>query len=356
MKSVIVAWCNASEKEFENSVPLKFVGNRNKKLGYSNNFEIIFLNGFTHLSEYYKNDLKSLGYNLHDCSKLFALFNEKYKQLDRFGDYEKKCFLRWLVIDNFFAGEKIIHYDGDIIFNEDPSVILKLLNEHTFVLQGCPAFTSISNRDWFILYKKELDKFVGAIDAYSMQAWQERAGWQITFKTRWAGSRFRPIITSDQDFISHLIHTNRIIQDSVEKIMMQLQDYVVFENPLFIHAYDDNFPFSYVRENGIDYLLYKRDETRDGIFKKRVLLWHMQSCFNFYLAKFVLREKLFRFLPLGTLKLNLFTKDWEDELNKKLNRVFAHTSRLSVYRYFFEKHDFSGIFTDKNWWKRGTFN
>ena len=36
MKNIIVAWCNSNENEFENFVPLNFVGKRNKKLGFSN--------------------------------------------------------------------------------------------------------------------------------------------------------------------------------------------------------------------------------------------------------------------------------------------------------------------------------
>ena len=46
-------------------------------------------------------------------------------------------------------------------------VIQKLLQGFTFVLQGCPAFTCISDLSWFDLYKRELDEFIKDIEIKS---------------------------------------------------------------------------------------------------------------------------------------------------------------------------------------------
>ncbi|MBD3231341.1 hypothetical protein GF322_01630 [Candidatus Dependentiae bacterium] len=356
MKNVVIAWCNTNEKDFENFVPLKFVGERNLKLSFSNDINILFFNGFNNLSQQYKSDLQNLGYSLFDVSDLYNFFDKKYSELNRFGNYEKKCFLRWPVLEKFFQNEQVIHYDGDIIFNEDPLVIAKKLKGKTFVLQGCPAFTCISNIDWFSQYNEELNLFVKDIENYSDKAWRDRFGWEITFKTRWAGSRFRKIITSDQDFISHLIHSEKIIQDKIEDILLALNDYICFENPLFVHSYDENFSYKYIRENGIDYFSYKREDAKNYFIKKRVLFWHMQSCFNFYLSKAIFRKKFLSFLPMGKLKFNLAAKGLEDFVNKKAGKFLNHNSRLNVYKYFFEKHDFSGVFNKRIWWKEGIFD
>ena len=355
MKNIIVAWCKTNEIDFENFVPIKFIGTRNKKLGLSNDFNILFLSGFSLLSDSYKRSLIDLGFILHDVSSIYDEFEKKYFQSNRFSDYAKKCFLRWLVIDKFFNGEEIIHYDGDIVFNEDPKIIAQKLKGKTFILQGCPAFAVISNADWFKQYEEHLGFFAKDIEGYCEKAWEERAGWDVTFKTRWAGSRFSKIFLHDQDFISHLIHRGKIIQDPVEEVMFALRDYIFFENPLFVHSYDENFPYSYSREKGIDYLFYNRDEVLNKLYKKKILFWHMQSCFNFYLAKFILRRKVFRFLPLGGIKLNLFKNDWEDRVNKKMAVFFKHTNRLDVYKYFFEKNDFSRVLRNNIWWKNGIF-
>ncbi len=356
MQSVIIAWCNKDTQSFEEHVPLKFVGQRNAKLGFSNTIQVLFLDGFDRLSDTYKAELKNLGYQLYDASHIYQSFAQQYSRLDRFGDYEKKCFLRWPVINTFFSGQPVVHFDGDIVFNEDPSVITNLVSNKTFVLQGCPAFTVISNQDWFKQYQNQLNLFVADIENYSAQAWKQRIGWNITFKTRWAGSRFREVITSDQDFISHLIHTKQLIQDPIEEVMQCLHDYIYFENPLFIHVYDDNFPYQYKRNNGIDYFEGVRIDGNPVPFSKKVLFWHMQSCFNFYLSKHILRKKLLGPIPLGRLPLHLSSQGFEESFNKYARRFLHHTTRLNVYRYFFDKHDFSGIFREHVWWKKGIFD
>ena len=222
-------------------------------MGFSNDINVLFLDGYYSLGEKYKKSLYELGYSIYNCEDIYKEINSNYNILDRFGDGRKKCFLRWLVIDKFFPNEKIIHYDGDIVFNENPKIIKEKFANKTFVLQGCPAITSVSDSAWFIEYKKHLDLYAKNIEQYSNDAWEERNGWEITFNTRWAGSRFTKLMCHDQDLISHLIHTGRIIQDPLEKIMLDLKDYIIFENPLFVHTYDLSFPFYYSRENGIDY-------------------------------------------------------------------------------------------------------
>lgn len=356
MKNIIVAWSFGDEKTFEEKVPLNFIGNRNRLLGFGNDMDVLFLAGFNLLSDAYKRQLQHLGYRLHDVHGLYEGYAQKYNHLDRFGDYEKRCFLRWLVIHDYFAGEKIIHYDGDIVFNESPSVIRDLVQDKTCIVHGSPSLTIISDRIWFDQYKQELDRFVGNIESYSQIAWQERKGWEVTAKTRWAAPRYREIITSDQDFLGHLIHTGRIKQDSVEAMSLLFDDYIVSSNPLFVHLYNENIPYQYVRENNIDYLAYKRsDDGNCQPMKKKILYWHMQSCFNFYAGKYIFRKKYIKIFPLSRTYLRDPIWRWENILNKKIARFTHHTSRLSVYRYFFQDHDFSGLMTGKAWWKKGVF-
>jgi hypothetical protein len=356
MKSVMVVYCDTNERDFEETIPLKFVGERNKNLEISNDIHLIFSHGIYNLSQTYKNELISLGFILHNASKIYDDLKKKYSTCNRLNNYEKNTFLQWLVIDEFFAGDPIIDYDGDIVFNESPKIIAEKLSGKTFVMQGCPAFTVISNREWFNQYREALEEYFKDIEEYSKRAWEQRRGWEVTFKTRWSGSFFRPLLLHDQDLMSHLIHTGKLIQDSVENIMLCLQDYIYFENPLFIHMYDDNFPYTYIREKGIDYFEGIRVDGGDVLFKKKVLFWHMQNCFNFYLAKHIFRRKFLLGFPFGQLPLHLKARGWEDNLNKFMRRFLQHTTRLNVYNYFFKKNDFSGIFRKRVWWKDGVFN
>jgi len=73
MESVIVAYCKTNEKDFEDTIPLKFVGERNKKIGLSNDIQVLFTEGIEKLSFGYKDALKNLGFRLHDTSKLYFI-------------------------------------------------------------------------------------------------------------------------------------------------------------------------------------------------------------------------------------------------------------------------------------------
>lgn len=354
MKIVMVVWNSGTAEQFENNVPLVFVGQRYQKLRYQHEMHLLLIDGLERWPSTYQQQLIDLGYILHDAGELYNQLANDYVALDRFGAYEKKCFLRWLVIDRYFPQEPIMHVDGDIVFNEDPQVITQLVQGLTFVLQGCPAFTVIHDRTWFRQYGTALNEFVADIDNYSAQAWQEREGWLTTFRTRWAGSRFRQVITSDQDLISHLLHTGRLMQEPIENVMLRLEAYIYFENPLFIHMYDDNFPYRYARLDDVDFFLATRVDGQPVPIKKRVLFWHMQSSFVFYLSKFMLRRKLW-FVANSYLPMNVRLSGYEEHVNRWLQRYVKHTSRRAVYRYFFEKHTFSGIFRSYVWWKKGIF-
>ena len=352
MKNVICVWCNNNSQEFEKHIPLQFLGSRNHALGFSNQFEILFLDGFDRIDEIYKSSLKELGYNLHDCSKKFYLLDKKYHALEQFGDYEKKCFLRWLVIYQYFAGEAIVHYDGDIVFNEDPLILQNKMQDKTFMLQGCPAVTCVSDQDWFNQYQSQLDLFINDIEEYSERAWSQREGWELSQENKWAGSRFRNIISSDQDMFSHLIHTEQIIQNNPDEIISQFQSYILFENPLYIHLFspwNKNMPFKYERVNNIDF-----------IQGEQVAFWHMQGYFVKYLGEYINFKNILGFLNITiTNDLDEFGFNKEGYLyrfkRKIINKFFKRYSRLEVYNLFFNKRDFSDVLNSRVWWKKEVF-
>jgi hypothetical protein len=344
MRNVICAWCDTGTVSFENHVPLHFIGKRNVLLDYDNNIDVLFLDGYDLLNEEYREKLKSVGYRLHNVKSIYHAISRSYPDLSAFNGFETKCFLRWLVISTYFPGDSIVHYDGDVVFNENPSIISASLKGKTFVLQGCPALTCISDPAWFSQYEEQLKAFVDNITEYSQKAWLEREGWEISHGEKWAGSRFREIISSDQDLLSHLIHTDKIIQSRPLEIMNSLHPYALFENPLYLHSHMKPL-LKYKRMAGVDYLN-----------DKRVLIWHMQSSFVRYLGKFIFTKRSL------TKNLKRISNDLEKkDINYYLQYLYLHYfhgkrhSRLDVYRYFFEEHDFSEILTDMTWWKEGLF-
>ncbi|MBD2775935.1 hypothetical protein [Iningainema tapete] len=352
MKSVICVWCNNNSHEFEQQIPLNFLGKRNHALGFSNQFEILFLDGFDRIDQQYKNSLEELGYSLHDCSKIFASLSNQYSALSRFGDYEKKCFLRWLVIEQYLSGEAIAHYDGDIVFNEDPSILQQKMHNKTFMLQGCPALICISDKDWFNQYQSQLEVFVNNIEEYSEQAWQEREEWELSQENKWAGSRFRRIISSDQDFFSHLIHTDRISQDNPQEIISNLQSYILWENPLYLHVYspwNKNLPFRYKRINNIDF-----------INEQQVAFWHMQGYFVKYLGKYLYLKNILKFLNMRlTNEMEVLGGDKGEYFSKLTRKIIdkfhKNYSRLEIYNFYFKEKSFDDVFNNQVWWQKGVF-
>lgn len=344
MRNVIVAWTGVDGYSFEQQVPLKFMGVMNRRLGFENKFDVLFLEGYPLLGKTYKDQLKELGFQLHDCSVLYDRLPARYNILRSFGDFEFKCFVRWLILEEYFSGERIIHYDGDVLFNIDPEKFARRVSGNTFVLQGCPAVTVISQREWLGKYREHLDRLVSDVKGYSEDAWRKRDGWENSLRTKWAGSRFRRVISSDQDLLSHLIHTDQILQDSPQSILSAMVDYILFENPLCVHETNDDGPFVYRRHRGIDY------------FNDRaVAFWHMQSDWLFYLSKFMNR---FRYFPVfQSRRLQYDVYDFEDVMNRIVRKMSRgrSVSRLAVYEFFFNQYDFSGLLTDKVWWKSGIF-
>ena len=339
MRNIVVVFYDTNEKIFESQIPLLFVGKRNQKLGFNTKIDLLFLSGFKNYSEKYKNDLKSVGYVLHDVSSIYSELDIQYSFLNQFSNYDKKCFLRWLVIKKYFSGEKIIHYDGDIVFNEDPEIIKNKVEGKTFVLQGCPAFTVVNNLNWFEQYEENLNNLCFCSEKpFDMTSCFVSPDGSTSQDKQGEWSNF----INDQDFINYLIQNKLLIQDDYPDV---LRDYVAFENPLWPKKNKDNQIFKYKRINGIDYFN-----------EKKVLFWHMQTSFKFYLARFIIRK---RFLKVFKNKLSLDVNE-KSLQNSLINRIYnfvpAYSSRRLVYNYFFGKRDLSSVLNNEVWWEKGVFS
>jgi hypothetical protein len=352
MNIVTAIWCNNNQDEIEKNFGLEFIGKHYQKLGIKLSTKLIFLSGMEKLEERYKSMLTDLGYSFIDASILFNQIAKQYSNLKIFGDYELFCFLRWLVFEKILEGEPFLHLDADIILNEHPQNFLNKVTGMTFVVQGCPAFSLINNHDWFLVYNQALNKLQSDVNGYSAQAWIERASWEITCNTHWAGTRYRRIISSDQDLISHLIHTKQLPQSPVVKIKIAWKDYLIYDSPLIFQYHSSILPLKYQRLNGLDFFSYNRVDMPDDKFTSQILFWHMHSYFTNYLAQFLSREKIW-----GRFARKIRLTSPLDEKHKKSwqKGLFVTTDRLQVYKRFFERGDFSAIFNKHVWWQEGVF-
>jgi hypothetical protein len=317
---------------------------RNRMLGYSNGIDVVFLEGFAGLDERYAAELRECGLQLHDAGDLYRRQAERLPVLRRFGAFEQRCLLRWLVLEEFFAGEPLLHLDGDVVPNECPAALARLFDKWTLVLQGCPAVTAISDSAWYRQYADELAAFAQDIEGYSSRAWRARDGWEASAAAKWAGSRYRRIIASDQDLISHLIHTDRLTQASPAAFIAAAPDHVFFENPLLLGELVPVRPLAYRRAEGVDYLN-----------DRRVAVWHMQTEWCRYLGRHMLREWMGPLMGWGPDSFG--RRDWAVLCGKIVQRISGGRihDRASVYRRFFAEGDFSKVFTAARWWEPHVF-
>ena len=344
MRQVITVWNKSDESAFENHVPLAFNGERNRRLGSKNRFDVLFLEGLNLLSEGYREKLATLGYHLHDAGSSYQELKDKYALLARFGDYERNCFLRWLAIQDFFGRIPFVHYDADIVFNATPDEIETEFAGLTFVLQGCPAYTRVEDPAWLENYRVELDRFVADIDAYSADAWRQWPAFASTFRERNGALWNRPLLSSDQDFLQFLTLSGRLPQADAATVNGRCST-ALFQNPLVIgNDIHIPLPVNYERRDGIDY-----------IGGRKVAFWHMQSDFCDYLgyATFLSQLGDRRRVPWVRAERPLSYLAY-----RAMTRFNSSYGRERLARRYFGDHssDLGFLLNDMRFWQSGIFS
>ena len=270
---------------FERSIPLLYTASHLRRLGSRQEFTVLFLDGFERLPAGYVRALADQGFDVVDASAQLRRAARAYPGLQRFRTYEQLCFLRWLVLDQVAAaGGQPIHLDGDIVFGVTPERVAESLAGRTLVLQGCPGLTAVADRTWFDIYEEELGRFSRDVDGYSKAAWVARDGWEVSHQERWTGSRFREVISSDQDLISHLIHTQVLPQADPRELVEQSGLYWA-DNPLYLQSHAR---LQLGKRAGVT---FSCEEGRCALDSREIAVWHFQSDFVRYVSRvFALRR------------------------------------------------------------------
>jgi hypothetical protein len=349
MRQVITVWCKSGDAVFESHVPLEFNGERNRRLGSKISFDVLFLEGLNLLSEGYRERLSALGYSLCDAEDSYLRLKNRYTLLARFGDYEQKCFLRWLAIQDFYGEEPFVHYDADIVFNATPEEIDTDFSGLTFILQGCPAYARVEDPAWLESYQVELDRFVADIEVYSANAWRQRSDFVATVRDRNGCLWARRILSSDQDFMQFLTLSGRLPHADAAAIKERCTT-ALFQNPIVIDG-DIHLPLplSYERYNGIDY-----------IGGRKVTFWHMQNDFSSYLgyATFLNRLGIDSRVPwVRHLPERRNNRPLSYLAYRALTRFTNAYNREHLMRRYFGDHsdDLSFLLNDKRFWQPSVF-
>ncbi len=341
----MAVWANTDASAFEKNIPLVLLGERNRRLGSKVDFEVLFLEGLKLLSDDYRERLSGLGYRLHDAESCYQELKRRYFLLERFGDYDRKCFLRWLVIRDFCGNVPFVHYDADIVFNATPEEIDVGLLGMTFILQGCPAYARIEDPTWLGSYATELDRFVANIEAYSADAWRQRPSFVSIYRERGGSLWDRSILSSDQDLMEFLTLAGRLPQADAASVNSRCSS-ILFKSPVMIGS-DTHLPLplQYERREGIDYLT-----------GRKVGFWHMHNAFAEYLgyATFLNQLRIGGQIPWVRSQVN---RPLNYTAYRALLRVTSAYSREQLIRRYFGKYaqDLGFLLNGERYWQSSVF-
>jgi hypothetical protein len=327
----------------EPHMPFLFHGEMMKSRGWKNPVKLVLMNHNPALSGGYVSSLGEYGYEIHDESQTGERLKRKYRTLSKLPEYLFYTFIRWIVLKKMVDRKRIslplILIDGDIIFTEDPENVAREVMGKTFILQGNPCFSVISDYRWFEQYETELLRYDSDTEAYNRAAENDTEA--LCPDREWCNlSLYRFPLRHEQDLQEFLISKRRLIQDRTRDVFAG-SSYYWMQNPLF--------PAQWAREQGVRRSFTIR-QKENGYFAggKKLPFIHFQNSFSAYCRHWLLACKLnYRYFstyiaqnaPAGTARgPEIETlRAYEDELSKR-----AEFSRLTVCREAFETNPATG--------------
>lgn len=240
MQFYTFAWCVKDETDFRNKNPFEFLGESIRRFGGNIRMCLVILEGRERLSEEYVDNLGRLGFEVIDWSEAFKSIVARFPRLTaHYSHYERNCFLRWIAFREILRDKgingQVFHIDSDLVFYAPLGKVTKDTAGMTFVLQGCPAFTSISDPRWFDTYERELALLEQDCEGYSAAAAKEKTGTQARDTELGNTSVWRYPLGSDQDFLRYLIGSGKLPQTPWSEI--QKSQFCFFENPLSLRMW-----------------------------------------------------------------------------------------------------------------------
>ena len=281
-----LVWATKDEIQFEQTVPLLWHGEFMARQGWKNNIKIGFMEGISRLSTSYLKDLERVGYEVFDCSSPVKRLLEEYPQLNKYDTTNKYWFLRWNVLDllarDIPSDDTIVHLDADVVLLADPKEIYKDVKGKTFVLQGCPVLTAISEKKWFEVWRTELKTFLEAPEAYQREALKIKEEPIKDPRAYCNTLAYGPGRFHDQDMLEYLISAGKLPQAKSKEVFDSKLYWI--QNPLL--------PGEWHKEQCED--SEKRVVVQQGKFfvgEKQIPFYHFQSDFAIFCGHWLLLDK-----------------------------------------------------------------
>ena len=314
--------------------------------------EVLVIRGFEHISEDARRRLAKMRYRVVDASGVLAAVKQRYPYANetrvwRGDGFHEACFLRWLVLEEYFAGEPVLAMDGDMVWRVDPFVFFDAwMAGGSTLCFGAPCFAFVRDRSWYETYRSGL----------------ERLARDPGFGGDFAKDHFKGLY-HDQALLQYLQQSGELADDRANLTGHGFADrYFMTVNPLGIRPAAGEGPLS-----------FEQTGTEDRIGGKLVPYWHMQTRF----ARYLWAVRAFPLLTgrrdlrvpyedggvespnpavLMLSNLHIHLQRGEIALHHPKHRTLAElATRNGVYSQFFNGDLARDAFSEAVWWRPGVW-
>ena len=224
-RSVMVFWVYSKE-QYATSTPLMEIAEHAQLHGFNDEpVDVLCLHGFEFIPPADLAALRGRNFILQDVSSLYRSIAVRYPNLrKRYSNHFFECFLRWIVIKEFYQGAPVLAWDADIFFNDKLSRIHAEFAGSTFT-SSSTCFVALSDPGWLAVYEEQLNLFEQNPQAFLFTAFMHLNKLQNSghdFHTSFFGPKLEASLNSvetwnqtfdwtpEEMFVDFLVRTERL--------------------------------------------------------------------------------------------------------------------------------------------------
>ncbi len=225
----MVLWLYSAE-QYRNSTPINEIAEHAALLGFNDEeVDVLCLHGYEFIPEQDLAALKARRFVVRDASALYRSIATRYPNLRRLHpNHFFECFLRWIVLKEYYSGVPILAWDADIFLNEKLSKIHASFAGSTFT-SSSTCFAALHDPNWLISYEKALVAYERDPQAYRDSIFNGLRTKRRNASQQFETSFFGPIIAKSLD---ERIAWDRLFDGTPEEMLV---DYLVRDGSLPHH-------------------------------------------------------------------------------------------------------------------------
>ena len=166
MKSTRVLWLY-SQQQYRNNTPINEIADHAQLNGFNDEpVDVLCLHGHEFIPAEDIARLARQNFHVKDVSALYAAVAKRYPNLRKVHqNHFFECFLRWIVVKEYYQATPLLAWDADIFFNEKLSVIHAAFAGSTLTCSST-CFVALHDPTWLQAYEQHLVAFERDPEAY----------------------------------------------------------------------------------------------------------------------------------------------------------------------------------------------